>query len=327
MSGAEMRTMTGQELMEAIFPEPRWFVEGLLTSGLTILAGDPKIGKSFFILQLLQYIATGTPFLGLPTIKAATLYLALEDTFSRIQRRLWAMDDESSDDLIVTTQASTLDEDLLNELDDLIEEHPGIGVIAIDTLRLVRGDTPNASSAYNSDYRDVNALKAYADERDVAMILVHHTRKVGDADVYKTLSGSQAIMGAADQTMVLERRNRADETATLHITGRDVEQTEFDLRFNDCKWEIVERLDQKEICARQVPSEVQALISFAATQASWDGTASALAEELGIARSAAVLGKLIAQHKKTLVENGVSCISSRTGTERRLSINYEDPSQ
>lgn len=40
-----------------------------------------------------------------------------------------------------------------------------------------------------------------------------------------------------------------------------------------------------------------------------------------------MLGKLIAQHKKTLVENGVSCTSSRTGTERRLSINYEDPSQ
>lgn len=68
------------------------------------------------------------------------------------------------------------------------------------------------------------AVKAFADERDVAMVVVHHTRKMGDGDVFNTISGSNGLMGCADETMVLRRkaRGRAPISRVCAVESRHV---------------------------------------------------------------------------------------------------------
>lgn len=52
---------TATELSEANMPSINWLVPGLISSGLTLLAAGPKIGKSWLALQLSIAAATGGP--------------------------------------------------------------------------------------------------------------------------------------------------------------------------------------------------------------------------------------------------------------------------
>ena len=76
----EREPITAGELMDKQFLPKPVIVEGMLPAGTYILAGTPKIGKSFLMTQLCWSVAEGIPFLGLATRKSTVLYLALEDT-------------------------------------------------------------------------------------------------------------------------------------------------------------------------------------------------------------------------------------------------------
>ena len=94
---------------------------------------------------------------------------------------------------------------------------------------------------YAADYREVGALKAFADSHNVALLLVHHLRKMkDDGDPFNMISGTNGIMGAADTTMVLTKEKRGDSNATFSVVGRDVESSDTVLRFNKdtCYWEF-----------------------------------------------------------------------------------------
>ena len=84
----EREPITAGELMDKQFLPKPVIVEGMLPAGTYILAGTPKIGKSFLMTQLCWSVAEGIPFLGLATRKSTVLYLALEDTQERLQSRL-----------------------------------------------------------------------------------------------------------------------------------------------------------------------------------------------------------------------------------------------
>ncbi|OLT22936.1 hypothetical protein BJF78_32745 [Pseudonocardia sp. CNS-139] len=77
------------ELMSMSFPEPRWAVPGVICEGVTLLAGPPKVGKSWLALGLALDIAAGWAALGsIPVEPGPVLYLALEDTARRLQSRM-----------------------------------------------------------------------------------------------------------------------------------------------------------------------------------------------------------------------------------------------
>src|SRR5947209_1653111 len=71
---------TAAELQEMDLPAPCWAVEGMIAQGITLLAGPPKVGKSWLCLQLAIAVAEGSDVLGIPVEKGEVLYLALEDT-------------------------------------------------------------------------------------------------------------------------------------------------------------------------------------------------------------------------------------------------------
>ena len=144
---------------------------------------------------------------------------ALEDTKKRIQRRLWSLADTASASLRLMTEAPRLGEGLMEELGGILEGNPDIGLVIIDTLQMVRN--PSVDSVYAADYSDVAEFKKFADNADIALILVHHTRKMRDPDVFNIVSGSTGVTGAARvQACGAQAAHRRGDRPRTHIHAR-----------------------------------------------------------------------------------------------------------
>lgn len=237
-----LETITAADLQQKDIPPIHFIVNNLLSVGLNILASPPKYGKSWMMLALCLAVASGGRFLGYTTNQCGCLYLALEDSQRRLKTRMDKLlaGKAAPAGFHFATMADTIDNGLFDELADFLKVHPDTGLIVIDTLQRVRGAAHGREAAYAADYREVGALKAFADSHNVALLLVHHLRKMkDDGDPFNMISGTNGIMGAADATLVLTKEKRGDSNATLSVVGRDIESSDTVLQFNKdtCYWE------------------------------------------------------------------------------------------
>ncbi len=275
-----MPVVSMPKLMEMQFPVKPAVIEGLLPAGTYLLAGAPKVGKSFFVLQLAYQVSTGGTFLGYPVHHGAVLYLALEDTLDRLQKRLVQMTEQDSPDLILSVLADTLDETLLAQLEGFLMDYPDTVLVIIDTLQRVRGRTPDSCN-YAADYDTLAKLKAFADAHGITLVLVHHTRKESAEDVFHTISGTNGLMGAADGALILHKDKRTGADAVLDVTGRDQQDMRLHLRFDPARlcWELVER---ETAPYQEPPDPLLEAIGQLVTEEhpEWRGTATELAQQL-----------------------------------------------
>jgi len=230
------------EIMTIQFPEIPWIIPGLISEGLTMLCGAPKIGKSWFVLNLALAAITGGGFLGtLKANKTDTLYIALEDTERRIQKRLKKLKAENVDNLYVATQWK----DGYNGLKNYLNANKRIGLVIIDTL--ARFTNIEDFNAYAGTTNTMTPLKKIADDLNIAVIVIHHARKTrsdtGDTDWMESALGSTGFTGAADNIIYIKRnRSKEKTTARLYATGRDITDIEYCLKMdNDCGWVISEK--------------------------------------------------------------------------------------
>lgn len=235
---------TAQELMRHVFPEPRYAVPGLIAEGLNLLAGAPKLGKSWFALNIAAAVAYGGVALDSISVEQGeAFYLALEDPPRRLQRRLGLIlgPDTAPDGLYFDTAWPRLQNGGIDRLDEWLGEHPDCRLVVIDVFAKVR-DLPNGeANRYEADYTAMASLKILADKHAVAILVVHHTRKASAEDYVDAVSGTHGLAGAADAVLVLSR-SRGSADATLKLTGRDVEEAEHALQFDPGKgsWALLE---------------------------------------------------------------------------------------
>ncbi|WP_216209135.1 AAA family ATPase [Amycolatopsis aidingensis] len=232
---ARQTRWTDAELMATEFPAPRWAVPGLLCEGLNLLAGAPKLGKSWLSLGLGADIANGDPVLGgIDVERGPVFYAALEDTGRRLQRRrrqMLAAGGRAAPLLTIETACPTMTSGGEDVLAEWLEENPHARLVIIDTYEKMRGRTDPGLSAYAADYAAASRFKALADRYSVPFLLIHHVRKQGAEDFQALVSGTNGLTGAVDATLVLERaRGQAD--GVLHVTGRDVEEAEYAMSFD-----------------------------------------------------------------------------------------------
>jgi hypothetical protein len=225
---ARLRTAwAADELMAENFPPVRWAVPGLIAEGVNLLAGPPKVGKSWLTFGLALSVAAGDDALGsIPTQAGAVLYLALEDTPRRLQSRMGKLLDgrHAPRGLTLATTCPPLPEGGAEAVASWLERNPAARLVIIDVFAKVRGRAVTGASAYDADYAAVGYAKALADKDGVAVVLVHHVRKAGAEDFLESVSGTNGLAGAADATLVLRRpRGEAD--------GVDVDESEHALRF------------------------------------------------------------------------------------------------
>jgi AAA domain-containing protein len=232
------------ELMGMAFPPPRWAVPGIVCEGVTLLAGPPKVGKSWMALALGLDIAAGRPALGsIPTQGGSVLYLALEDTPRRLQSRIRTVlaGEPAPAGLTVGISCPPMPAGGDAYVADWLEAHPDARLVVIDVFAKVRGNPPPGVAAYDADYAAMSRIKRVADHYGVAVILVHHVRKAAADDFLATVSGTNGLAGAADAVLVLERA-RAQADGVLHVTGRDVDEADYALSFDPSAgaWSILD---------------------------------------------------------------------------------------
>jgi RecA-family ATPase len=198
---------TAGELMAETFPPVRWAVPGLIAEGVNLLAGPPKVGKSWLSLRLGLAVAGGDNALGtIPTQGGPVLYLALEDTPRRLQSRMGRILDNrpAPHGLMLATSCPPLPEGGASAIAGWLTRNPDARMVVIDVFAKVRG-RPAAVSAYDADYAAIGHAKKLADDYGVAVVLVHHVRKAGAEDFLEAVSGTNGLAGAADATLVLRR--------------------------------------------------------------------------------------------------------------------------
>ena len=275
----KLQTVNADTLLYEPLEKPSFVVDGLIPTGLTLFCGSQKIGKSWLMLKLCLCVSQGIPLWDMPTQEGDVLYLCLEDTFCRIQDRLFRLTDEASGRLHFAVASDKLSDGLIVQLEDYLKEYPDSRLIVIDTLQKIR--TASKDNAYASDYGDISLIKDFADRHSLAVIVVHHIRKQNDSDVFNKVSGTTGLTGSADATFVLEQESRASNAAKLYVTGRDTPYQEFTLRFRDCSWELVERKEQEQLAKEAIPDVLFRLVDFMQGREEWTGTATELLEAMG----------------------------------------------
>ena len=132
-------TIDGETLMSQPLTPLNFVVDTLLSQGLHILAGSPKVGKSWLALWLAVTVAKGDPVWGMGVKQGTTLYLCLEDSTLRIQNRLFEITDDAPASVHFTTNSNTLGKGLEEQLRAFLAEHPDTVLVIIDTLQMIRG--------------------------------------------------------------------------------------------------------------------------------------------------------------------------------------------
>ena len=237
-------TLTAAALMQMDLPEPEWIVPEMITPGLIVLAGKPKIGKSWAALDLGIAVASGGKAFGSVDVEAGdVLYLALEDTLPRLAKRLGKLlqGAPAPSRLHLATEWNRIDNGAAMAMEQWIKAHPQAKMIIVDTLRKVRPQRERGEG-YGDDYDDMGALKRVADKHGIAVVAVHHVRKLASDDPIDSVSGTLGLTGAADTIMVLNRRRgQRKNEATLFVSGRDAGEIEYAMNWDEhlAQWSIL----------------------------------------------------------------------------------------
>lgn len=242
--GRPRAAWTAAELLAEDFPEPKWAVPGILPEGCILLAGPPKVGKSWMTLGLGLSVASGGKALGKIDVPAGpVLYLALEDTPRRLRSRLAKMlaGDPAPTAMTLVTTCPPLREGGDKRIAMWLDRHPDARLVVVDVFTRMRGSTHPGANAYQADYAAVAQMKAVADAYGVAMVLVVHVRKAQAEDFLEDISGTNGLAGAADAVAVL-RRSRGKADGALQVTGRDVDEATYALAFGADlgTWQLLE---------------------------------------------------------------------------------------
>ena len=316
-----LATVSLSELYDTSYPPKTQIIEGLLSSGAYLFVGAPKIGKSFFVAQLGYHVSNGMPLWGYPVHSGTVLYLALEDDYSRLQKRLSRMfGTDSADQLHFATRSQSLGTGLDDQLNQFVLAHAGTRLIIIDTLQKVR-DASGDRYSYANDYDIVTRLKHFAERFNLCILIVHHTRKQSSDDCFDTISGTNGLLGAADGAFLLMKEKRTDNRAILDVVGRDQQDQRLYLVFDRefCLWRLTKT--ETELWKEPVDPLHEAVASFLATQSCWSGNASELCECLGLALSPNVLTRRLNISTDDLMDRyGICFQSSRTHAGRHVTL-------
>ena len=240
------KLVNAADLRHMKFPEIRYVVPGYIAEGCTILAGAPKLGKSWMVFDMAIAKATGGTCLG--TVRTAepedVLYLALEDNLRRLQSRMDRLLPVSApwpDRLTFATTWPRANEGGLDQIRAWAKGAAAPRLVIIDVLTAFRPPVTPKDNAYTADYNALKVVTELAAELGIAIVIVHHTRKARDqVDPFDRMSGTLGLAGAVDTVLILDRDGNG---VTLYGRGRDIPEIETAMQFDKdrCRWSALGR--------------------------------------------------------------------------------------
>ena len=216
------------DLQHKTYPDLKYIVPDILVEGCTVLAGKPKIGKTWLAQDMGLAVAMGGLFMGRQCEQGDVLYLALEDSDRRMQRRLTMMIGANKCDwpqaFQYVTEWPKIGEGCIELMVEWIESVKKPRLIVVDIIKNIRrAEHQRERQQYDQDYEAVAPLRELSIKYQLATLPLHHQRKMGAEDIMDTVSGTLALSGGADNVMVLAKEKESEERF-LWSKGRDVEE-------------------------------------------------------------------------------------------------------
>lgn len=288
---AGVRGKSAAELLAESFPEVRKVCGDFIQEGVTILGAAPKTGKTTLMRQACAAVAGEREFLGEPCEPGRGLFLSLEEGERLFQKKLrpLCLDGETASriDLHFAWPQGI---EGCERLDKYLNAAPGVRLAVIDSLTRFRQPATKGANQFELDYAALAGLADVAKKHPgLAVVVIHHTRKVRGLDPMDDISGTYGLTAAADAWLVLRKEGRG---ATLAAGGRlwDREDNEFTLERQDHRWRLVGISDGLTDKERQVLQTLRDSGGMGPTD---------LAKVLGIGRTTAFqfLDQLLAKGK------------------------------
>jgi DNA-binding MarR family transcriptional regulator len=297
-SEKRIELIDAKQVQEMEIAEINWIVNGLLPEGAAVLAGRPKIGKSWMALDISVAVARGFKTMSFfETNTSAVLYVPYEDNLRRLQSRLKMILSGSITEVAPPNlyypkdnfDFPKLNETGVDEIQKILDEVPDIKLVVIDTLgRGIADKGRKDRSIFNADYELTARLQKMAISRNICVLIIHHTRKEKTENVFDQIAGSTGITAGVDTMLVLREKNKEH---LLHVTGRDVIECEYRLEFDvtGCVWRVVDKVSELKITAER--EEIYELIKNYGRQM----RTGEIAEALGKTKSnvSKMLGKMV----------------------------------
>jgi hypothetical protein len=308
------KTQSASELLTKHFPDPVWAVPGILPEGAALLAGRPKLGKSWLAFGLGLAVAHcpsdemegGVALGSIPVACGPVLYLALEDGERRLQsrlRKLLKLQGGTPPSLLeVSTSWAKSSEGGLEALAQWMGCFLS-RLIIIDTLARFRDPRRHGADIYQEDYDTLAQLQKLALTYQCCILVIHHTRKAQALDVLDEVSGSTGLTGAADTVLVLQRK-RGGNTATLHVTGRDIENEDaLTLTWDPayCLWTLEAKAEE----AGQVAPQQDAALRCLRDQSQLSPAQLAKMLNINDTNARVLLGRMVIAGKATRLTKGL----------------------
>ena len=206
------KSITAEELLSTPLPPVKWIIPGLLPAGLALFAGPSKAGKSWLTLWLCLQIAQGNPVWNREIEPRTVIYFSLEDTFNRLQNRIFQLIDggDAPERLILQTECPSIGQGLEEQVESLIHTYRDVGLVVIDTLQKVRVSDGNGGM-YANDYKEAGALKKLADKYGICILLIN----------IQTIKPTAEILLAGDKEVqwLTLRKNLSENSKSLSATA------------------------------------------------------------------------------------------------------------
>jgi hypothetical protein len=231
---------------------PRWLVEGLWgAQSVGVIGGAPKCAKTWLGLDLALSVATGTACLGkyaVPQPGPVLVYLA-EDALAVVRQRIGGMarhrglDFAGVDIYVITAPVLRLDRD--PDRTRLLETTRRLRprLLLLDPLVRLHGIDENHAG-------EVAGLLAYfrklQRQLDLAVLLVHHTRKnaAGGVAAGVGLRGSGDIHAFGDSNLYLRRTKEHLVLTTEHRAAPPAPPVSLELVTTDAATTHLEVIDE-----------------------------------------------------------------------------------
>ena len=239
--------ITAADLEKMTFPEADLLIEDILPKNLCLLAGPPKIGKSFLCLSFIKQIINAGQ---------KAYYFSFEDDYRRITSRLSQLDLMNKNLVIHCGRevpfASTEAEEF-NKIQSIANSDQ-VSFVVIDTMERILPQTKGKRD-YHYYVQSLDNWAKLALQTKTCILMVHHTRK-GDGspehNPQNAILGSVGIAATFDTNLIMERDRSG--SYLLHVEGKDIQQRTFKLAKKgvEFSWDAKSSNDDLGTTQRQV---------------------------------------------------------------------------
>ena len=194
------------ELTPDNFPLPPMLVEGMFqNSGFYLLAAPPKSGKTTLVLQLIESLALGVPFLGRDVKPSSVLFFSLEDekgdlaaTLNHMNVNVAALGQAGCN--VVDEFQNTSEDAILKELQQYIDAYQP-KFIVIDTL----ADVLEPTRDYHNENRQYKKYLDFVRRNNIVLLGLTHTTKSKTANPFNSIRGNGGNAAKVKGMLVLDR--------------------------------------------------------------------------------------------------------------------------